>query len=215
MKIHLLEVGGDIVFWALETTLCHPETKTIPGGDVGPLAAELNRWTLRLLTEESRETAESPHFKNSSIFYYPALFRGHVVHSEDPSQLCFEEPLLKYAAGDLLMHNILHEDRYKCFTWEHKLGLSCWCMLLVLTGLFQLYSSHVKCPCHDWSHIIPKGKMTCGWMSFFTPSNEKRTLTHTHAHTIKVLMWQSWMSSLTFAAARTTTVLSIGKCHFN
>lgn len=78
------------------------------------------------------------------------------------------------------MCNILLKDRYKCFTWEHKLGLSCWCMLLVLTGLFQHYSSHMKCSCYDWSHIILKGKMMCCWMSFFTSSNEEHTYTHTY-----------------------------------
>lgn len=39
-KHHLLEVSRDTIFWALETTVHHPETKTILSGDTGPLAGE-------------------------------------------------------------------------------------------------------------------------------------------------------------------------------
>lgn len=213
MKIHrLLEVRRGTVFWALETAMCHPETKTIPSGDTGPLAGGLNRWTPLLLTARSRRRQLSLYILKMCLFSITLhFFSGRNVRSDVFFKLCCEKPVLKYAVGDLLMHNILYEDRYKCFTWEHKLGLSCWCMLLVLTGLFQLYSSHMKCPRHDWGYIILEGKMTCCRMSFFTPSNEK----HTRTRTIKVLIWQSWMSSLTCGTAWRTTVLSIGKCHSN
>lgn len=66
--------------------------------------------------EESKETAESLHFKNVSVFYYPALFSGRAVYSDNFLNYVLKSLFQKHAVEDLLMHNILYKDRYKCFT---------------------------------------------------------------------------------------------------
>lgn len=44
LKIHnQSKVKRDVVFGSLETTMCRPETKSIPKGDIGPQAEEVNR----------------------------------------------------------------------------------------------------------------------------------------------------------------------------
>lgn len=66
---HLLPVRRDTIFWALETKMSHPETKTIPSGNhctFGRRAELMKSSTADC--EELKETAVSLHFKNMFFF---------------------------------------------------------------------------------------------------------------------------------------------------
>lgn len=93
-----------------------------------------------------KEDSLVPAFEKVLILYHPACFKALTICREHTKRIY--KCTVFYTRTDMW------------FRWAHKLALSCWCMLLVLTGLFRFYSLYMTCPWSDWGYIILKGKMT-------------------------------------------------------